>query len=166
VDDLLRQVATAHLVGAEAAGVTLRISSEGRPETLADPARLRQAVGNLLSNAIRHTPATGQVWLRSRTESSGTDGHEVVIDVIDSGTGIRPEDLPRVFDRFWRAEKSRSRETGGSGLGLAIVRRLAEAHDGTVSAANLPGRSGTVFTIRLPGSSPAGSLRDQAGLLG
>ena len=77
------------------------------------------------SNAVRHTPAGGAVTIRARAE-----GDEVIIAVADTGTGISAEDLPRVFDRFWRAEKSRSRHTGGSGLGLAIVRKLAEAHGG------------------------------------
>ncbi|HEY3480716.1 MAG TPA: ATP-binding protein, partial [Streptomyces sp.] len=67
----------------------------------------------------------------------------------DTGTGIAAEDLPRVFDRFWRADPSRSRASGGSGLGLAIVRKLAEAHGGEVTAASTPGR-GTTFTLRFP----------------
>jgi two-component system sensor histidine kinase BaeS len=73
----------------------------------------------------------------------------VAIEVADTGTGIPAEDLPRVFDRFWRAEKSRNRRTGGSGPGLAIVRRLTEAHGGTVTVAGTVG-AGTVLTVRLP----------------
>jgi len=69
--------------------------------------------------------------------------------VADTGVGISAEDLPRVFDRFWRAEKSRNRDSGGSGLGLAIVRDLAGAHGGTVTAASEPGH-GSTFTVRLP----------------
>jgi two-component system sensor histidine kinase BaeS len=84
------------------------------------------------------------VTLRSRQ-----DGNHVLIEVADTGTGISPEDLPLVFDRFWRAEKSRSRQTGGSGLGLAIVRQLTEAHGGTVAVTSVPGTE-TVFTLRLP----------------
>lgn len=76
-------------------------------------------------------------------------GDEVVIKVADTGSGISDDDLPRVFDRFWRAEKSRCRRTGGSGLGLAIVRQLAEAHGVTVSVTSALG-VGTVFTVRLP----------------
>jgi len=145
VQDLLRQVAIAHRGRADAAGVSLIIDGEGQPEMIADPVRLRQAVSNLVSNAVRHTPAGGSVQLRART-----NGAEVVIDVADTGSGIGSEDLPRIFDRFWRAEKSRSRQTGGSGLGLAIVRNLVEAHGGTVSAASPGPGFGSVFTLRLP----------------
>jgi two-component system sensor histidine kinase BaeS len=73
----------------------------------------------------------------------------VVLTVTDTGSGISPEDLPHVFDRFWRAEKSRSRRTGGSGLGLPIVRHLVAAHGGTAEAGSEPGE-GAVFTLRLP----------------
>jgi Histidine kinase-, DNA gyrase B-, and HSP90-like ATPase len=75
-------------------------------------------------------------------------GSEFVVEVADTGTGISPEDLPRIFDRFWRADKSRSRRTGGSGLGLPITRQLVEAHGDHVTATSVPG-SGSVFTIQL-----------------
>ncbi|MEU1510774.1 HAMP domain-containing sensor histidine kinase [Streptomyces sp. NPDC005811] len=149
--ELLDHVAAAHRGGAEAAGVTLTTRIEDTPALHADPARLRQAVGNLLSNALRHTPPGGTVTLRCRRT-----GDEVVIEVADTGTGIAAEDLPRVFDRFWRADKSRSRQTGGSGLGLAIVRQLVEAHGGTVSVTSTPDAE-TVFTLRLPRTAPTGS---------
>ncbi|MFG2560305.1 sensor histidine kinase [Streptomyces sp. NPDC048496] len=159
IDDLLGQVAAAHQARAETAGMTLtvRTADPGPPPLplTADPVRLRQALGNLVSNAIRHTPPDGHVTLRAYGSESGD---EVVVDVEDTGSGISPEDLPYVFDRFWRAEKSRSRRTGGSGLGLAIVRKLAEAHGGAVSAASTEGK-GSVFTLRLPASphrTPAG----------
>jgi two-component system sensor histidine kinase BaeS len=80
-------------------------------------------------------------------------GREVRIEVADTGAGIAPEHLPRVFDRFWRAEKSRNRRTGGSGLGLPIARRLVEAHGGTITAKSVPGEI-TVFTISLPEDVP------------
>ncbi|MFC8359016.1 ATP-binding protein [Streptomyces griseorubiginosus] len=142
--DLLDQVAAAHRGRAETAGVTLTTCSEDTPSLYADPARLRQTVGNLLSNAIRHTPAGGTVTLGCRGE-----GEEIVIEVADTGTGIAAADLPRVFDRFWRADRARGRQTGGSGLGLAIVRQLTEAHGGTVTVTSTPGTE-TVFTLRLP----------------
>jgi two-component system sensor histidine kinase BaeS len=141
---LLAQVATSHGGSADAAGVTLSTRSEGDPELFADPVRLRQAVGNLVSNAVRHTPAGGTVSLSARGE-----GEQVVIDIADTGAGITAEDLPLVFERFWRVEKSRNRRTGGSGLGLSIVRKLVEAHGGTVSATSVIGR-GSIFTLRLP----------------
>ncbi|QOV33572.1 HAMP domain-containing histidine kinase [Streptomyces ferrugineus] len=143
-DDLLGQVAAAHRVAADTAGVTLRTTADGTPWLDADPVRMRQALGNLVSNALRHTPADGTVTLTAQR-----DGDFVVLDVTDTGTGIDAEDLPYVFDRFWRAEKSRSRRTGGSGLGLPIVRHLVAAHGGTVDAASEPG-AGSVFTLRLP----------------
>lgn len=142
--DLLDQVAAAHRGRARTAGVHLSTRSAPGPPVTADPVRLRQATSNLVSNAIRHTPPGGTVTLRSRQE-----GNHVLIEVADTGTGISPEDLPLVFDRFWRAEKSRSRQTGGSGLGLAIVRQLTEAHGGTVAVTSVPGTE-TVFTLRLP----------------
>jgi two-component system, OmpR family, sensor histidine kinase BaeS len=147
VNDLLDQVAAAHRGPADAAGVRLEVRTHGDPELFIDPVRLRQAVGNLVSNAIRHTPAGGSVTIRSQLVRGA-----LAIEVADTGSGIEPADLSHVFDRFWRAEKSRNRHTGGSGLGLAIVRKLAEAHGGTVNAASVPGQW-TVFTLRLPAHS-------------
>ena len=144
VPDLLAQVRAAHGARADQAQVTLSVLSAGEPELLADPVRLRQMVDNLVTNAVRHTPAGGTV-----TASCRTDGGDVVIEVADTGSGISAEDLPHVFDRFWRAEKSRSRQTGGSGLGLSIVRKLAEAHGGTVTATSTLG-TGSTFVLRLP----------------
>ncbi|WP_280887027.1 HAMP domain-containing sensor histidine kinase [Streptomyces sp. LBL] len=149
VDDLLGQVAAAHQGPAETAGVTVRVvpaSGSSAPLTEADPVRLRQAVSNLLSNAVRHTPPGGRVTLRSYVTDAGD---EVAVEVADTGSGIAADDLPHVFDRFWRAEKSRNRSTGGSGLGLAIVLKLAEAHGGTAAVVSTEG-VGTVFTLRLP----------------
>ena len=149
-DELLQQVAAAHRVAADTAGVALRTEVTGTPWLTADPVRMRQALGNLVSNALRHTPSGGTVTLAARRE-----GDEAVLTVADTGCGIAPDDLPYVFDRFWRAEKSRSRRTGGSGLGLSIVRQLLAAHDGTAEAANGPG-TGAVFTLRLPGTAAPG----------
>ncbi|MFE2629464.1 sensor histidine kinase [Streptomyces sp. NPDC059374] len=149
-DELLGQVAAAHQVAADAAGVALRTTAEGTPWLDADPVRMRQALGNLVSNALRHTPSGGTVTLSARP--GGDD--DVVLEVADTGTGIAPGDLPHVFERFWRAEKSRSRRTGGSGLGLPIVRQLTAAHGGTAEASGAPG-AGAVFTLRLPaGEAP------------
>ncbi|MER5491583.1 HAMP domain-containing sensor histidine kinase [Streptomyces sp. NPDC002490] len=152
IAELLAQVAAAHQARADAAGVTLTVGAgpDGPPSRnvhpAADPVRLRQAVGNLVSNAIRHTPAGGEVTVRA---SRGGPRGDLVLEVRDTGEGIAPEHLPYVFDRFWRAEKSRNRRTGGSGLGLAIVRRLAEAHGGTVEVRSAVG-TGSVFTLRIP----------------
>jgi two-component system sensor histidine kinase BaeS len=148
--DLLDQVAAAHRVAAGAAGVALRTEADPAAWLDADPVRMRQALGNLVSNGLRHTPADGTVTLTARR-----DGADVVLTVADTGSGIASEDLPHVFDRFWRAEKSRSRRTGGSGLGLPIVRHLVAAHGGTAEAASEPG-AGAVFTLRLPAARPPG----------
>ncbi|MEU9605223.1 HAMP domain-containing sensor histidine kinase [Streptomyces sp. NPDC048057] len=158
IDELLPQVASAHAPRAEAAGVTLTVSEavseaeagvvEKAGELAADPVRLRQAVDNLVSNAVRHTPRGGTVTLRAYEEGEGA-GRRVAIEVSDTGSGIAADDLPYVFDRFWRADKSRNRRTGGSGLGLAIVRKLAEAHGGSATAASRVGQ-GSVFTLWIP----------------
>lgn len=165
VADVLAQTAQGHGPRAEAAGVRLVVEAGPELTVQADPVRLRQAVGNLVSNAIRHTPPGGTVLLKAagdppvparagRTVGAATTAG-VRIEVSDTGSGIAPEDLPHVFDRFWRAEKSRSRQTGGSGLGLSIVRKLIEAHGGTVEAHSTPG-TGSTFTLHLPGlPSPA-----------
>ncbi|MET8946412.1 HAMP domain-containing sensor histidine kinase [Streptomyces sp. NPDC004542] len=151
---LLAQVARAHQGSAGSAGVELRVRAQEEGSRLyADPVRLRQAIGNLVSNAIRHTPAGGTVTLSAHRE-----GGEVVFGVEDTGSGIGADDLPKVFDRFWRAEKSRSRRGGGSGLGLSIVRKLAEAHGGSAHASSVPGR-GSVFSLRLPAREPGGPVR-------
>ena len=113
---------------------------------LANPSRLQRVLHNLLSNALRHTPADGTVALRATPQ-----GDEVRVEVTDTGEGIAPEDLPRVFERSFRAEKSRTRKTddSGAGLGLAIARGLIEAHGGTMDVESDPGRgSRFCFTLR------------------
>ncbi|MET8758749.1 HAMP domain-containing sensor histidine kinase [Lentzea sp. NPDC004782] len=134
--DLLAGVAAAHQVVLDVpAGQELRV--------VADPVRLRQAVRNLVVNAVQHTPADGQVVVSGRVQ-----GGEVVLAVSDTGHGIAAEDLPHVFDRFWRADRSRTRATGGRGLGLAIAKHYVQAHRGTITATSEVGK-GTTFTIRL-----------------
>jgi two-component system sensor histidine kinase BaeS len=141
--DLLPAVVDAFAAAADRAGVALALRAP--PAVVdADPVRLRQAIGNLVSNAIRHTPAGGRVTVTTRT-----DGTAQVIDVADTGPGLSAAEQAMVFERFWRAEKSRSRQTGGSGLGLSIVRKLIEAHGGTASVRSEPG-AGATFTLRLP----------------
>jgi two-component system phosphate regulon sensor histidine kinase PhoR len=108
---------------------------------------LGSAIGNLLSNAIRYTPAGGVVRLAWRDTGVG-DG---VVAVTDSGIGIAPEHLPRVTERFYRVDRSRSRATGGTGLGLAIVKHVLLRHQGELEIESTPG-VGSEFRIRLPGS--------------
>jgi two-component system, OmpR family, sensor histidine kinase BaeS len=148
--DLVEQIVTVYSAAAAADGLALTTEVGETLPLDADPVRLRQAVGNLIANAVRYTPAGGRVMLRAYA-----DGGDVLIEVSDTGPGIAPEHLPHVFDRFWRAEKSRSRQTGGSGLGLAIVRQLAEAHGGSAAVRSDPGR-GATFTLRLPGKAKIG----------
>lgn len=140
---LLRSVAAAHSPVARAQGIELAVSAE-RAIVNADPGRVRQVVDNLVVNALHHTSNGGRVTVTCRSDSGW-----VVIEVRDSGSGIPESDLPRVFDRFWRADKSRSRETGSSGLGLTIVRNLTQAHGGSVTVSSEVG-VGTEFTVRLP----------------
>jgi two-component system sensor histidine kinase BaeS len=142
--ELLETCRTAHLPAAEAAGIALVVEAGELPTVLADPDRLRQAIGNLVTNALRATPAGGTVAIRG---ASGDGGARIT--VTDTGHGIGPEDLPRVFDRLWRADGSRHRGTGGSGLGLAITREIVTAHRGTITAESVAGE-GTTFVITLP----------------
>ena len=116
----------------------------------ADPDRLAQAIRNLVDNAIAHTEATtGLVRIEARREG----GSQIAITVLDDGPGVPEDELPRIFDRFHRAGTERASAEGGAGLGLAIVRAIAEAHGGTVAAAN--GSKGARFEITLPGFTPA-----------
>ena len=109
-----------------------------------DPARMRQILDNLLSNAMRYTDRGGTVTVRTFSEAA-----HGVIQVIDTGIGMSPEELPHVFDRFWRSDKSRARSRGGAGIGLAIVRELVRAHDGRIDVNSHIGE-GSTFTVRLP----------------
>lgn len=109
-----------------------------------DATHLKQAVINLVDNAIKYNHPNGSVKL-----SAQLDGDNVVIQVEDTGTGIAPQDLSHVFDRFYRVEKSRSRDKGGSGLGLSIAKKIVEDHGGTVSVESVLG-SGSTFRILLP----------------
>jgi two-component system phosphate regulon sensor histidine kinase PhoR len=110
----------------------------------ADPELLERAVGNLVDNAIKYTPEGGRVAVRAE-EKDGS----ILLNVEDTGIGIPEADQSRVFERFYRVDKSRSRELGGTGLGLAIVKHVAQLHGGTVSLRSAPGR-GSAFTLRIP----------------
>ena len=117
---------------------------ESYPAIMADPYRIEQILHNLISNALQHTSDHGKIIVQiSRIDQS------LQISVSDSGSGIPEKDLPNIFKRFYRADRSRSRLRGGTGLGLAITRQLTEAHGGKISASNVP-EGGAVFTINLP----------------
>lgn len=111
---------------------------------LASPLLISQAVANLLRNAISQTKAGGRV----RVCASAADG-KITITVLDWGSGIAPEHLSRIFERFYRVDRGRGRRLGGSGLGLTIVKHIALAHRGKVSVESTPGE-GSAFTITLP----------------
>lgn len=119
--------------------------------TMADPNRLEQVLENLLHNGLRHTPPGGIVALAVHTAPDG-----VVLEVKDTGEGIAADELPRIWERFYRTESARARTESGTGLGLALVKELTESMGGTVAAASTPGQ-GSCFTIRLP-SAPSGAV--------
>jgi two-component system OmpR family sensor kinase/two-component system sensor histidine kinase BaeS len=108
-----------------------------------DVQRIGRVLNNLLSNALQHTPPGGSVQVRAYRQE-----RRVRVEVVDSGEGVRPEDLSNVFERFYRGEKSRSRSTGGAGLGLAIARGIVEAHGGRIGVEN--GDQGTRFYFIIP----------------
>jgi two-component system, OmpR family, manganese sensing sensor histidine kinase len=111
---------------------------------LGDAAQLAQLFDNLINNALYYTPAGGTIEVQA-----GQVEHTLVIKVHDTGVGIAPENLERVFDRFWRADQSRSHWAGGSGLGLAIAQAIAQAHSGSITVSSQLG-AGSCFTVRLP----------------
>ncbi|MEU1668876.1 ATP-binding protein [Streptomyces sparsogenes] len=143
--ELLETCRTAHRAQAEHAGVTLTATVPAGPVYAhADADRLRQAVGNLVSNAVRATAPGGGVRLTLERR-----GAEAVVRVSDTGHGIPAEQLPHVFERFWRADAARGRATGGSGLGLSITRQIVKDHQGTIGVESEVG-VGTTFTMVLP----------------
>ncbi|WP_406861425.1 ATP-binding protein [Streptomyces sp. HUAS MG47] len=145
--ELIETCRTAHSALAAAAGVRIEVPAPGlrRPVGLhGDPGRLRQALSNLVGNAVRHTPAGGTV----RLELAERD-ELARITVRDTGSGIPASDLPHLFDRFWRADAARGRATGGSGLGLSIARQIVVDHQGAIEVESEVG-VGSAFTIVLP----------------
>lgn len=139
---------------AEAKGLQLELYRDGFQRSLrGDPVRLHQVVSNLLHNAIKFTPRGGQITVRLEAESD-----RARLSVSDTGTGIAPDVLPRLFERFVQAPSAMTRDHGGMGLGLAIVRHLVEEHGGEVRAASLGERRGATFTVTLPLiAEPAGA---------
>jgi signal transduction histidine kinase len=129
---------------AQAAGVSLITRFAALPVVQGDGDRVAQVITNLLDNALKHTPSGGKVTLETQT---GTNGVEV--SMLDTGSGIPPEDLLRIFERFYQVDKSRSDGAAGSGLGLAICKQIVEAHGGSLSAQSALG-VGTRVTMRLP----------------
>jgi two-component system OmpR family sensor kinase/two-component system sensor histidine kinase BaeS len=152
VGDLLRDGQVNFGPQADDRGVTLALELPPElPLVEADRRRVAQVLGNLLTNALRHTPQGGCVTLSAipYPPLPGGDKGGVTISVSDTGAGVSADDLPYIFERFWRGEKSRSRAGGGSGLGLAIAKQLVEAHGGSIGVESVPGE-GSVFRFTLP----------------
>ncbi len=133
-------------------GVTLVVGDSDAPDVVADPERLGQVLGNLLENALRHTPAGGRVELAAAPSRRGW----VEMSVRDNGAGIADEHLARIFERFYRADPARTHERGGSGIGLTISRALVEAHGGRLTARSAGAGQGATFVIELPVAQPHG----------
>jgi two-component system phosphate regulon sensor histidine kinase PhoR len=152
LDEVIESVLA--IIGPKSASGRVTLGAElpaGLPPVLADRDRLAQILINLVDNAVKYTPEGGRVTVRAREAGTG----RVEIAVIDTGIGIPPADLPRITERFYRADRARSRELGGTGLGLAIVKHLVLAHGGELAIESQPGR-GTTVRFSLPaGPAPA-----------
>ena len=149
VEGVLRDVFTGVRARAEAKGIRLVAEVDpGAAIVHADPTAFRQVLSNLVENAVQYTHE-GSVTVRTRAVGTG-----IRLEVRDTGIGIAPEHVPRIFERFYRADPARSREHGGTGLGLAIVRHLVDAHGGRVEAESVVGR-GTTISVFLPASPAA-----------
>lgn len=146
LEDIISREIKALKAKAEENEVELSQNLKGPNLLEADPERISQVVRNLIDNAITHTPKGGEINIESRTTSG-----EVVTTVSDDGAGIPEEDLPHIFDRFYRVDKSRSRGTGGTGLGLTIAKEIIESHGGRITAKSREGKGSTFeFTLPLP----------------
>lgn len=146
---VVRRVAARFEAEAAERGLELAVDApDGLPRVVGNEDRIEQAVENLVSNAVKFTPAGGRVEMRAADRGTG-----VAVTVRDTGPGIPPGELDRVWERFYRVEKSRARAHGGAGLGLAIVKQIVEAHGGKVMAESEPGR-GSLFGFTLPLAGP------------
>jgi signal transduction histidine kinase len=147
VDDLISEIDVA------LSGRTVVLRNDVPPDLpsiSADRERLHQVLFNLVDNAVRFTPAGGSVTVSARRRNGSVE-----VAVSDTGSGIPPEHLPRLFERFYRADPARGRGEGGTGIGLAIARSVVEAHGGQIRAESEPGR-GSVFTFDLPAADGNG----------
>lgn len=142
---IARQVVARFRPQAESKNIQLTFNSNGQvPDQMLDAGRIEQILGNLLSNALRHTPDQGQIAIELEQQ-----GNQLRLSIHDSGAGIPAEAMDHLFERFYRTDKSRSREAGGTGLGLTIAQQLAQAHGGSIQAANHPA-GGALFVLSLP----------------
>jgi signal transduction histidine kinase len=145
---LLQEIALLYSHRSQQKQVTLNTqAASSLPDLQVDPGRITQVLTNILDNALHHTPAGGSITIAARPHAEG-----VAISISDTGPGLPPDDLERIFDRFYRADAARNRSEGGSGLGLAIARSIIQAHGGQIRADSRPGEGLTV-TITLPAAS-------------
>lgn len=145
LDDAVKQAVAAATPAAKAKGVHVSIVASDDAVVHGDPTRLRQIAWQLITNAIKFTPRGGAIEVATRAR-----GDEASLTIVDSGPGIDPSFLPRIFDRFTQADSSPTRTAGGLGVGLALVRELVELHGGEIDAENRPEGQGAVFTVTLP----------------
>jgi len=155
MEELLGHVAEDWKLKFGAKNVALRLDlAPALPPVMAEELRIEQVMSNLLANALAYTPEGGEVAIEAECVAAprvegGNSAGEIEIRVRDSGSGIPPADLPHIFERFYRADKARTREMGGTGLGLSIVKHIVQGHGGSVRAESVFGR-GTTILIRLP----------------
>lgn len=142
--ELARRVAATFAAQTAESGVALNVEVAGVVQANVDPLRIEQVLRNLIGNALRYTPRGAGV----RIQVACADGKSAIVRVVDTGSGISRDDLPHVFERFWRGDKSRARSAGGAGLGLAIAKQLILAHNGSIGVESEPGKGATFwFTV-------------------
>ena len=144
IDSILREAVVRHRLTAESVGVDLELDDPGPLMVVCDRLQVLSAVSNLIDNAVKYSNRGGVVRIAATTDEANLN-----IEVADQGVGIPQRDLDRIFERFYRVDRARSRETGGTGLGLAIVRHVATNHGGSVSVRSREGE-GSVFTLSIP----------------
>ncbi|NJL16147.1 MAG: hypothetical protein HC938_02050 [Nitrospira sp.] len=144
LEPLIQEIVDELMLLADDRQITLRFEPHPVPAVLGDAQWLKQALINLLDNALQYTPASGSVTIRLQTVNQ-----EVSVAVEDTGHGIEPEHIPHLFERFYRTDWARAKDTAGTGLGLPIVKEIMEAHGGGISVTSEV-NIGSVFTLRLP----------------
>jgi two-component system, OmpR family, manganese sensing sensor histidine kinase len=144
--DVLNHLVVLYQPQADAKQIQLSAQLTNDLEVWGDAVQLNRVFANLIENSLRYTPDKGSIEIQSQTSH-----HQVQVSVQDTGIGIAPEHLDRVFDRFWQADQSRSHQVGGSGLGLAIVQAIVQQHGGSIAVTSEPGK-GSCFTVQLPAS--------------
>jgi signal transduction histidine kinase len=144
VEPLIQEIVDELILLADDRQIALSFESQPVPSVLGDAQWLKQALINLLDNALRYTPSGGSVTVRLQTV-----GREVTIAVEDTGHGIEPENIPHLFERFYRTDWARAKDSAGTGLGLPIVKEIMEAHGGSISVTSEVNK-GSIFTLRLP----------------